>query len=124
MLGVAVSSAKLPKFASVSKIEPSNQKKLRDILTEMHELLVKHDKGQQSYTLGAIAAGDSGDVDAILKSLNSLEFWGGARSIADLILTELPWSTTFRRAVEDDDRLRALRWELWREMESLNLAKP
>jgi hypothetical protein len=108
----------------VAKIEPSHQKKLRDILTEMHELLVKYDEGQQSYTSGAITAVDSGDADAILKSLDSLEFLGGAGSIADLILFELPWAPTFRRAVEDDDRLRALRWDLWREMQSLNVRKP
>lgn len=90
----------------------------------MHELLLKYDKGQQSCISGAITAVDSGDTDAILKSLNSPEFWGGAGSIADLILFELPWAPTFRRAVEHDDRLKALRWDLWREMQSLNVRKP
>jgi hypothetical protein len=116
---MAVSSPRLPKFVSVAKIEPNHQKRLQDILTEMHALLVKYDYGQQSYTSGAIVAVDSGDPGAILDSFNSLEFWGGAGSIADLILFELPWSPGFRRAVQDDDRLRALRWELWREMERL-----
>jgi hypothetical protein len=97
---------------------------LHEILAEMHRLFVKHDVGQQKYTLRALNALESHETDAVATSLNGLEFWGGAGSVLDTILFEIPWTAEFRRDVPDDDRLKVLRAELLREMERLGIAEP
>jgi hypothetical protein len=76
--------------------------KLRDILAEMHGLLAKHDAGQQEEAARAIDAIDSRDADTLAKSLNSLEFWGGAGSILDLTLFGIPWSSEYKVDTVDD----------------------
>jgi hypothetical protein len=97
---------------------------LHEILAEMHRLFVKHDVGQQAYTLRALDAIGSREAEAIAASLNGLEFWGGAGSVLDIILFEIPWTAEFRRDVPDDDRLKVLRAELLRVMERLGIAEP
>jgi hypothetical protein len=94
---------------------------LRNILTEMHELLRKHDAGQQQYPLAVVRAIDSGDGEAVTNLLNSLEFWGGAGSIDDLILFEIPWTPEFRIDKDDNERLRVLLHLVGREMVALNI---
>jgi hypothetical protein len=97
---------------------------LQAILLEMHDLLVKHDEGQQEATAQAVQAVKSLDRLAIASSLNSPEFWGGMGSIIDLNLTEMPWTAEFRRDVVDDNRLTMLELDLVNEMERLGIAKP
>jgi hypothetical protein len=90
----------------------------------MRSLLIKHDAGQQEAAAQAIEAVKSSNREAITSSLNTLDFWGGAGSIIDLILTEMPWTAEFRRDVADDSRLTMLELDLVNEMERLGIANP
>ncbi|MGA9418158.1 MAG: hypothetical protein WBV40_03335 [Candidatus Cybelea sp.] len=101
---------------------PDKYTRLRKVLLEMHQLLVKHDAGQQESTLQALRSIDTADQNAIAKSLNTSGFWGGAGSIFDLILFESPWTPEFRRDVPDDDKLRLLELDLIDEMVKLGIA--
>lgn len=98
--------------------------KLLETLETMHALLVKHDAAQQKITLGAIKAVEESDRDAIIKSLNSVAFWGGAGSVSDVVLFEIPWTPAFRRDVPDDDKLTRLELQLLDEMANLGIAQP
>jgi hypothetical protein len=97
---------------------------LHIVLTEIHELLVKHDAGQSNCAAAAIRAVEGGNADAIATALNTLEFWGGAGSIDDLTLTEIPWTAVFRSDPVDQPRLRTLLGELLDQMQSANIAEP
>lgn len=109
---------------SIRSASMNRYEKLQSILQQMHELLVKHDQGQQKATFAAISAIESGDRETIIKSLNGLEFWGAAGSVIDTVLTEIPWTPAFRRDVTDDNRLTLLELELLQEMSKLGIAKP
>lgn len=96
---------------------------LREILVDMRRLLVKHDSDQQESTLEVLQCIEASDEKAIAKALNSLEFWGGAGSICDLVLYDIPWTSEFRRDVPDDNKLTQLELELIDEMEKLGIAE-
>lgn len=98
--------------------------RLLTLLTKIHALLVKHDAGQSEYVSAAIRAIESGDATVISASLNTLGFWGGAGSIDDLILTELPRTAAFRPDPVDEPRLRELLRGLLDEMRAANIAEP
>jgi hypothetical protein len=98
--------------------------KLRRTLSEMHTLLAKHNADQRETLATAIDSIDNRDDTALLSTLNSLSIWGGAGSILDLILFEIPWTAEWRPDAADNKRLRGLLLELLREMESLEIAKP
>jgi hypothetical protein len=89
----------------------------------MHQLLVKHDAGQQESVLEALRIVETSDQKAIAKCLNTLEFWGGAGSVSDLSLNEIPWTPEFRRDVQDDNRLTLLELDLIDEMQKLGIAE-
>jgi|GEM_PF-4548085 len=96
---------------------------LRGILADIHRLLVRHDAGQQESVLEALRVVETSDHNAIKKCLNTLDFWGGAGSVSDLTLTEIPWTPEFRRDVADDNKLTLLELDLIAEMEKLGIAE-
>lgn len=97
---------------------------LLGILLKMHNLLVKHDAGQQKATARSIEAVKGLNRETIAESLNTLDFWGGAGSIVDLIVTEMPRTAEFRRDAVDDNTLTMLELDLINEMERLGIAEP
>jgi len=93
-------------------------------MVEMYALLRKHDAGQQHLPEAVVSAIDRGDDEETKRLLMWGGFWGGAGSVDDLILFEMPWSPTFRVDKSDNDRLIVLLRLLRRDMVTLNILRP
>lgn len=93
-------------------------------MVEMQQLLRKHDAGQHEIPKAVVEAIDRGDDKEAERLLKWGGFWGGAGSVDDLILFEMPWRPTYRVDKPDNDRLRLLLHLLRGEMMALHILGP
>jgi histidinol-phosphate phosphatase family protein len=97
---------------------------LRSTLLLIKRLLDKHGCEQASYVLNAIRAIDRQDDTAVNGAISALEFWGGAGSVADVVLKPIPWAPERGSDTEAQAELRHLLRAVARESLALGMPMP